>query len=153
PVSSDSSAAIRTLAASRSVCEAVCLNVEPAGQVEPDVGVVIAAPPAEGTHMLIGLSAAAFPASAKPPISTAPVTPLRQPAMRRPPRSIGWADATRRYLCVAGDLPHPPGSRSRTGQARTLPGVKLTYLPDVEPRPRRVAIGTFDGVHLGHREV
>jgi riboflavin kinase/FMN adenylyltransferase len=29
----------------------------------------------------------------------------------------------------------------------------LTYLPDVEPRPRRVAIGTFDGVHLGHREV
>jgi riboflavin kinase / FMN adenylyltransferase len=31
--------------------------------------------------------------------------------------------------------------------------VKLTYLPDVQPRPRRVAIGTFDGVHLGHREV
>ncbi len=31
--------------------------------------------------------------------------------------------------------------------------MKLTYLPDVQPRPRRVAIGTFDGVHLGHREV
>ena len=31
--------------------------------------------------------------------------------------------------------------------------MKLTYLPAVEPRPRRVAIGTFDGVHLGHREV
>jgi riboflavin kinase/FMN adenylyltransferase len=31
--------------------------------------------------------------------------------------------------------------------------VKLTYLPDVESRPRRVAVGTFDGVHLGHREV
>jgi riboflavin kinase/FMN adenylyltransferase len=31
--------------------------------------------------------------------------------------------------------------------------MKLTYLPDVKPRPRRVAIGTFDGVHLGHREV
>jgi riboflavin kinase/FMN adenylyltransferase len=26
-------------------------------------------------------------------------------------------------------------------------------LPDVRPRPRRVAVGTFDGVHLGHREV
>jgi len=31
--------------------------------------------------------------------------------------------------------------------------VKITRLPDVEPRPRRVAVGTFDGVHLGHREV
>jgi riboflavin kinase / FMN adenylyltransferase len=31
--------------------------------------------------------------------------------------------------------------------------VKVTRLPDAEPRPRRVAVGTFDGVHLGHREV
>jgi len=31
--------------------------------------------------------------------------------------------------------------------------VKVTRLPDVEHRPRRVAVGTFDGVHLGHREV
>jgi riboflavin kinase/FMN adenylyltransferase len=31
--------------------------------------------------------------------------------------------------------------------------VKVTRLPDVEPRPRRVAVGTFDGVHLGHRRV
>jgi riboflavin kinase/FMN adenylyltransferase len=31
--------------------------------------------------------------------------------------------------------------------------VKVTWLPDVEPRPRRLAVGTFDGVHLGHREV
>jgi riboflavin kinase/FMN adenylyltransferase len=31
--------------------------------------------------------------------------------------------------------------------------VKVTSLPDVEQRPRRVAGGTFDGVHLGHREV
>jgi riboflavin kinase/FMN adenylyltransferase len=31
--------------------------------------------------------------------------------------------------------------------------VKLTSLPDVERRPRKVAVGTFDGVHLGHRRV
>jgi riboflavin kinase/FMN adenylyltransferase len=31
--------------------------------------------------------------------------------------------------------------------------VKVTFLPDVEPRPRRVAVGEFDGLHLGHREV
>jgi riboflavin kinase/FMN adenylyltransferase len=34
--------------------------------------------------------------------------------------------------------------------------MKVTQLPDVEPSPhgsRRVAIGTFDGVHLGHRAV
>jgi len=30
---------------------------------------------------------------------------------------------------------------------------RVVSLPDVEPRPRRVAVGTFDGVHLGHREV
>ena len=31
--------------------------------------------------------------------------------------------------------------------------MKVTRLPDVQPRPRRVAVGTFDGVHLGHRAV
>ena len=31
--------------------------------------------------------------------------------------------------------------------------MKVTRLPDVQMRPRRVAVGTFDGVHLGHREV
>jgi riboflavin kinase/FMN adenylyltransferase len=31
--------------------------------------------------------------------------------------------------------------------------VKTTFLQDVEPHPRRAAVGTFDGVHLGHREV
>jgi riboflavin kinase/FMN adenylyltransferase len=31
--------------------------------------------------------------------------------------------------------------------------VRITRLPDVTSRPRRVAVGTFDGVHLGHREV
>jgi riboflavin kinase / FMN adenylyltransferase len=31
--------------------------------------------------------------------------------------------------------------------------VRITRLPDVERRERRVAVGSFDGVHLGHREV
>jgi riboflavin kinase/FMN adenylyltransferase len=31
--------------------------------------------------------------------------------------------------------------------------MKVTPLPEAERRPRRIAIGTFDGVHLGHREV
>ena len=31
--------------------------------------------------------------------------------------------------------------------------MQVTKLTDVEPRPRRIAVGEFDGVHLGHREV
>jgi len=29
----------------------------------------------------------------------------------------------------------------------------VTWLPDAQRRPRRLAVGEFDGVHLGHREV
>lgn len=31
--------------------------------------------------------------------------------------------------------------------------MKITWLPDVQRHERQVAVGTFDGVHLGHREV
>ena len=31
--------------------------------------------------------------------------------------------------------------------------LQITWLRDVQPRPRHVAVGEFDGVHLGHREV
>jgi riboflavin kinase/FMN adenylyltransferase len=31
--------------------------------------------------------------------------------------------------------------------------IEVTRLPDAQPRPRHVAIGTFDGVHLGHQAV
>ena len=31
--------------------------------------------------------------------------------------------------------------------------MRVTRLPDAQPRPRRIAVGVFDGVHVGHREV
>jgi riboflavin kinase/FMN adenylyltransferase len=31
--------------------------------------------------------------------------------------------------------------------------MKITRLMDAQPRPRRIAVGEFDGVHVGHREV
>ena len=37
--------------------------------------------------------------------------------------------------------------------ARLMTQIEVTPLPDAEPRPRHVAIGTFDGVHVGHRAV
>jgi len=34
-----------------------------------------------------------------------------------------------------------------------MAGMTVTSLPEAEPRPRHVAIGTFDGVHRGHQAV
>jgi riboflavin kinase/FMN adenylyltransferase len=31
--------------------------------------------------------------------------------------------------------------------------MQVTWLPDAQHRPRKLAVGEFDGVHLGHREV
>ncbi|MGB0093995.1 MAG: bifunctional riboflavin kinase/FAD synthetase [Solirubrobacteraceae bacterium] len=31
--------------------------------------------------------------------------------------------------------------------------MRITKFTDAEPRPRKIAVGEFDGVHLGHREV
>jgi riboflavin kinase/FMN adenylyltransferase len=31
--------------------------------------------------------------------------------------------------------------------------LQVTWLPDARPRPRDLAVGEFDGVHVGHREV
>jgi riboflavin kinase/FMN adenylyltransferase len=31
--------------------------------------------------------------------------------------------------------------------------MQITWLPDAQPRPRDLAVGEFDGVHVGHREV
>jgi riboflavin kinase / FMN adenylyltransferase len=46
---------------------------------------------------------------------------------------------------AAGKPPSATGTR--------LAAVKVTQLPDVQRRERSVAVGTFDGVHLGHRAV
>ncbi len=43
---------------------------------------------------------------------------------------------------------------ARAGASIGLPIVQITPLGDAKPQPgRSVAVGTFDGVHLGHREV
>src|ERR1700758_4756759 len=55
---------------------------------------------------------------------------------------------------MARPSPDRAGAGARSGAAIGFAAVIVTRLPDVErTRARRVAVGTFDGVHLGHREV
>ena len=50
-------------------------------------------------------------------------------------------------------LAEPAAGRHAQARRRLPRLMKVTWLPDAEPRPRHVAVGEFDGVHLGHREV
>src|SRR5271170_1306308 len=72
----------------------------------------------------------------------------------RPVRGRRRGAAASAWRAVA----RPPGNCARAGPQADRPisfqAVKVTRLPDVERRDgRSVAVGTFDGVHLGHREV
>jgi riboflavin kinase/FMN adenylyltransferase len=48
---------------------------------------------------------------------------------------------------------HPDRTAYLERPSNNLHAVKIVSLPDVSRAQRRVAVGTFDGVHLGHREV
>ena len=59
----------------------------------------------------------------------------------------------RRSSTSTGSAPWSPPRRRRCDSGGLMAQIKVTSLPDAEPRPRHVAIGTFDGVHRGHRAV
>ena len=61
----------------------------------------------------------------------------------RPARRRRRADRDRRA----------PGGRRAEARRRLPLRMRVVPLTDAARRPRRVAVGTFDGVHLGHREV
>src|ERR1700676_1807273 len=76
------------------------------------------------------------------------------PDGHRPVSARGRSQAAPSRRAVGGPAP----DRARAGPRACAPlgcgAVKVTRLPDVERGPARtVAVGTFDGVHLGHREV
>src|SRR3954469_12374614 len=50
--------------------------------------------------------------------------------------------------------PTPTTGRKRPAAAGDGPiGMVIPWLPDAQRRPRDLAVGEFDGVHVGHREV
>jgi riboflavin kinase/FMN adenylyltransferase len=49
-----------------------------------------------------------------------------------------------------------PGARAMLREGAAIPfagRMRIIPLSEAQPRPRRIAVGEFDGVHLGHREV
>ena len=87
-----------------------------------------------------------------------PAVELHGEAARRAGHGVAVAGARRRAPpgCRRGRADRARrAARGRHAQARRrLPRLMdVTWLPDAEPRPRHVAVGEFDGVHLGHREV
>ena len=77
-------------------------------------------------------------------------------AIGPPPRGTSWSGAAA-GTGLPRARPGPRACRSArrlSARASRLSLVKVTRLPDVERGVERsVAVGTFDGVHLGHREV
>src|ERR1700747_3175248 len=78
--------------------------------------------------------------------------PSRAPMAPSAPSSVCGADelasAPRRPPLTR--LAHPP---ALTRVAYPSAPMEVTMLSEGRARPRRVAVGEFDGVHLGHREV
>src|SRR6185503_4851290 len=68
-----------------------------------------------------------------------------------------WARSGSRRRAARCRSPRSPNwsrrSATRFGENVRLMSIKVTPLEEASPRARNVAIGTFDGVHLGHRAV
>ena len=108
------------------------------------------------------------PARASSPLGEAlaflpAVAPGRRDGPARRPRAGGRAPA-HRPAAGRGPARSTPTARSRSPSPREGAGLKPVVgfrgphegrprSPTPSRRPRRVAVGTFDGVHLGHREV
>ena len=69
----------------------------------------------------------------------------RDRPIRRLPRPLG-----RRRCRLCGDRTPRVGL---AWQSWTPMSIEVVKLADAKPHPRKVAIGTFDGVHVGHRKV
>ena len=74
---------------------------------------------------------------------------LQQPAADRDRPVLESRRPTSRPLPLADAL----ARASAPDRVPRAMSIEVTPLPDAEPRPREIAIGTFDGVHVGHRKV